>query len=101
MSRRRNTRIGEPVVGVAAAALRSPLAVEEALHVGQEAHELVVVALVEAAGAAVVLVDVLAPGRSLAHVAQQLPGRAAARIVVGDARRDQPKRPQQGLPQVP
>ena len=86
---------------VAAAALGAALAVQEALHIRQEADELVVVALLKAAGAAVVLVDVLAPGRRVAHVAQQLPRRAASHIVVGHAGRYQPERPEQHLLQMP
>jgi hypothetical protein len=55
-------------------AARAPLAVQEALHIRQEAHELVVVPLVEAAAVAGVFVDLLAPGRGVAHVAQHVPG---------------------------
>ena len=86
---------------VAAAALRAPFAVEEALHVRQEADELVVVTLVEAAGGAVVLVEVLAPRRRIAHRTQRLPGRRRRAVVLRHARRDQAQRPEQRLAQVP
>ena len=85
---------------VAAAALAASLAIEEALHVGQEGDELVVVPLLEAARLALVLVDVFAPRRRVAQIAQQLPGRTAFDGVVAHSGGNQPQRPEQHLAQV-
>jgi hypothetical protein len=82
----------------AALALGAALAVEKALHIRQEAHELVVVALVKAATVAGVFVDLLAPGRCIAHLAQHVP-RAVVRGL-GIGRRHQPQGPEQGLPEM-
>ena len=73
-------------------ALRSAIAVQEALHVGQEGDELVVVPLVEVLGIAGVFVHLLAPVRR-----QQLPGPRVRTL----GQRHQAQRPQQHLTQVP
>ncbi len=49
-------------------------AVQEALHIRQESHEFVVVALLKTPAVAAVFVHHFAPRRGLAHVRQQLPG---------------------------
>ena len=85
-------------VTAGAAAARSAFAVQEALHIRQEAHELVVVPLVEAAAVAGVFVDLLAPGRGLAHVAQYVPGAVVRGRRAG--RRHEAQGPEQRLPEM-
>ena len=82
---------------LAGLAALAAVAVQEALHVGQEGDELVVVALVEAAAVAGVFVDLLAPRRCSPSRAAPARGRDARRR---RARRHQAQRPQQGLAQV-
>ncbi|MNK66747.1 hypothetical protein D3C87_860720 [compost metagenome] len=90
-------RIAVAACAVGAAA-RSAFAVQEALHVRQEAHELVVVALVEAAALAGVFVDLFAPGRGVAQVAQHVPGAVVRGRRAG--RRHQAQGPEQRLPEM-
>jgi hypothetical protein len=89
-------RIGV-AVALAGLAARAPFAVQEALHIGQEGDELVVMPLVELAGVAGELVGHVFP-RTVRQLAQDVPRPAPA---VGVRwHRHQPQRPQQNLAQV-
>ena len=86
-------RLAQSVVGLAG---RSPLAKQDPLHIGQKGQELLVVALVKAAGVAGVFVLQLAPGM-FGQGLQQLPGPAVVRLLTAA---QQAQRPQQGLMQA-
>ncbi|MNT20191.1 hypothetical protein D3C72_1554910 [compost metagenome] len=86
--------------GGTAAFPAAPFAIQEALHIGQKGHELVVVAFVKTAAVAREFVHHFAPGRGLlAHVRQQLPGFGVPAL--GAPHRHQAQGPQQDLAKLP
>ena len=91
-------RLAVTIGRLATVVLRTAFAIEEALHIGQEAHELVVVALVKAAAVAGVLLDLFTPGRGIAEFAQHLPGAMVPVLCISN--RHQPHGPEQGLAEM-
>jgi hypothetical protein len=69
--------------------------IQKTLHVGQETHKLVVMALLKTPGVARVFIDHLTPWRGLAHTGQEFPGFAA--VAHGARHRHQAQGPQQDL----
>ena len=92
-------RIAVTAVAGAALVAGSAFAIEKALHIGQKAHEFVVVALLKAVGADGVFLDFLAPRRGIAGFAQQLPRTMVRAICV--RLRHQPQGPEQRLAELP